>query len=242
VLDLNLGAAIKQGGPDVIKNIDNLEPKAWQQEPLVQATQGIEEMVRKGYFLPGSEGLKHTEAQTQWVQGKAAFYVSGSWIENEMKTISPPDFQMTALPIPVLEPGSAMPTTALRTQPAEFFCVPRDAKNVRGGMEYLRIMLSKKGAAAFAQETASVPVVKGGTDAVAQKTPALASLSAALDAAGDNVFNWQFWIWYAAFKPAVKTEMGNLLAGRTTADGFLSAMQAVADEVAGDPSITKYNR
>ena len=23
-------------------------------------------MVKKGYFFPGSEGLKHTEAQTQW--------------------------------------------------------------------------------------------------------------------------------------------------------------------------------
>jgi N-acetylglucosamine transport system substrate-binding protein len=242
VLDLNLGAAIKQGGLDIVKNIDNLKPNAWKQAPLVQATQGIEEMVKKGYFLPGSEGLKHTEAQTQWVQGKAAFYVSGSWIENEMKTITPAGFEMTVLPVPVLGPGSAMPATALRTQPAEFFVVPKDAKNVNGGMEYLRIMLSKQGAAAFAQETASVPVVKGGTDAVQQKTPALASLSAALSTAGDNVFNWQFRTWYSPYSQALKTEMGNLLAGRSTADGFLSAMQAVSDKVAADSSVTKYTR
>jgi N-acetylglucosamine transport system substrate-binding protein len=109
-------------------------------------------------------------------------------------------------------------------------------------MEYLRIMLSKPGAAAFAQETASVPVVKGGTDAVAKKTPALASLSSALTTAGDNVFNWQFRTWYSPYSQALKTEMGNLLAGRSTADGFLSAMQAVSDKVAADSSITKYNR
>ena len=242
VLDLNLGAAIKQGGLDVVKNIDNLKPNAWKQAPIVQATQGIEDMVKKGYFFPGSEGLKHTEAQTAWVQGKAAFYVSGSWIENEMKTISPPDFEMTVLPVPVLASGSAMPATALRTQPAEFFVVPKDAKNVNGGMEYLRIMLSKPGAAAFAQETASVPVVKGGTDAVAKKTPALASLSTALTTAGNNVFNWQFRTWYAPFSQALKTEMGNLLAGRSTADGFLTAMQAVSDKVAADSSVTKYTR
>jgi N-acetylglucosamine transport system substrate-binding protein len=242
VVDLNLGAAIKQAGLDLVKNIDNLQPNAWKQAPLVAATQGVEEMVKKGYFMPGSEGLKHTEAQTAWVQGKAAFYVSGSWIENEMKGIAPEGFDMTVLPVPVLGPGSAMPATALRTQPAEFFVVPKDAKNVNGGMEYLRIMLGKKGAAAFAQETASVPVVKGGTDAVAQKTPALASLSQALDAAGTHVFNWQFRTWYAPYSQALKTEMGNLLAGRSTADGFLSAMQAVSDKVAGDSSLTKYTR
>lgn len=242
LLDLNLGAAIKQGGIDVVKNIDNLQPNAWKQPTVVAATQGVEEMVRKGYFLPGSEGLKHTEAQTAWVQGKAAFYVSGSWIENEMKGIAPDGFQMTALPIPVLGAGSAMPATALRTQPAEFFVVPKDAKNVNGGMEYLRIMLSKKGATAFAQQVASVPVVKGGTDAVATKTPALASLSSALTAAGTNVFTWQFRVWYSPYSQALKTEMGNLLAGRSTADGFLTSLQAVSDKVAGDPGLTKYNR
>ncbi len=176
VLDLNLNSAIKQGGLDVISKIDNLEPGSWQQDTVVAATQRIEEMVSKGYFMPGSEGLKHTEAQTSWVQGKAAFYVSGSWLENEMKGISPSDFTMTMAPVPVLDSGSAMPFEALRTQPAEAFLVPARAKNVNGGMEYLRMMLSKEGAAKFAELTASVPGVKGATDGL-QKTPALESLS-----------------------------------------------------------------
>ncbi|HEY4419938.1 MAG TPA: N-acetylglucosamine/diacetylchitobiose ABC transporter substrate-binding protein, partial [Pseudonocardia sp.] len=155
VIDLNLGAAIKQGGLDVVKNIDNLQPGAWTQDTVLAATQRLEEMVRKGYFMAGSEGLKHTEAQTAWVQGKAAFYVSGSWLENEMKGIAPPDFAMAMAPVPVLDSSSAMPVTALRTQPAEAFVVPARAKNVNGGMEYLRIMLSKQGGSKFAELTAS---------------------------------------------------------------------------------------
>jgi N-acetylglucosamine transport system substrate-binding protein len=241
VLDLNLGAAIKQGGLDVVTKIDNLEPGSWNQDTVLAATQGVEEMVRKGYFMPGSEGLKHTEAQTAWVQGKAAFYVSGSWLENEMKGISPDGFTMTMAPVPVLDSGSAMPVEALRTQPAEAFLVPARAKNVNGGMEYLRMMLSKEGAAKFAELTASVPGVKGATDGV-QKTPALASLSAGLDAAGSNVFSWQFRVWYATYSQLLKTEMGNLLAGRTDARGFLSAMQAETDRLAADASVTKYHR
>lgn len=241
LLDLNLGAAIKQGGIDVAKNIDNLQPNAWKQPEIVAATQKIEEMAKKGYFMAGSEALKHTEAQTQWVQGKAAMYVSGSWIENEMKTISPADFSMTAAPIPTLDKGSKLPVAALRSQPAEAFVVPAKAKNVAGGMEYLRVMLSKEGAGKFAELTASVPVAKGATDSV-KKTPALASMSDRLKDAGDNLFNWKFTTWYSTYNKMMITEMGNLLTGRATADKFLSTIQAESDRIAADKSIPKYNR
>jgi N-acetylglucosamine transport system substrate-binding protein len=241
VLDLNLGAAIKQGGLDVVRNIDNLEPGSWTQDTVVAATEGLQEMVAKGYFMPGSEGLKHTEAQTAWTQGEAAFYVSGSWLENEMKGIAPPDFGMAMAPVPVLDSSSAMPAAALRTQPAEAFLVPSRAKNVNGGMEYLRLMLSKEGAGKFAELTASVPGVKGATEGI-KKTPALESLSAGLDAAGDDVFTWQFRTWYSPYSQLLKTELGNLLAGRTDAAGFLAAMQAETDRLAADANVTKYSR
>ncbi|OZM82191.1 N-acetylglucosamine/diacetylchitobiose ABC transporter substrate-binding protein [Pseudonocardia sp. MH-G8] len=241
VLDLNLGAAIKQGGMDVVRKIDNLEPGSWTQDTVLAATQGLEEMVAKGYFMPGSEGLKHTEAQTAWTQGQAAFYVSGSWLENEMKGIAPPDFGMTMAPVPALDASAAMPVTALRTQPAEAFLVPARAANVNGGMEYLRLMLSKEGAGRFAELTASVPGVRGATDGI-QKTPALESLSAGLDAAGEDVFTWQFRTWYSPYSQLLKTELGNLLAGRSKADGFLAAMQAETDRLAADANVTKYSR
>lgn len=241
VIDLHLGAAIKQGGLDVVRSIDNLEPGSWTQDTVVAATQGVEEMVRKGYFMPGSEGLKHTEAQTSWTQGQAAFYLSGSWLENEMKGIAPADFGMAMAPVPVLDSGSAMPVTALRTQPAEAFVVPARAKNVNGGMEYLRLMLSKEGASKFAELTASVPAARGATEGI-QQTPALESLSAGLAAAGDDVFTWQFRTWYSPYSQLLKTETANLLAGRIDAAGYLAAMQAETDRLAADASVTKYSR
>ncbi|MEJ3654418.1 N-acetylglucosamine/diacetylchitobiose ABC transporter substrate-binding protein [Actinomycetes bacterium KLBMP 9759] len=242
VFDLSLGMAIKQAGPDVAKKIDNLEPNAWKQDSVVAGVQALEEMVRKGYFMPGSEGLKHTEAQTAWVQGKAAFYVSGSWLENEMKGIAPDDFTMTAAPVPVLGPGSALPVEAVHTQPTEAFLVPAKAKNVYGGMEYLRIMLSKAGAAKFAELTASVPGVKGATEG-AKKTPGLESMSAVLDKAGANVFSWKINTWYVNFwKSVLQAQLGNLLAGRIDANGFITTVQAEADKLAKDPNVPKYTR
>jgi N-acetylglucosamine transport system substrate-binding protein len=240
VMDLLLGMAAKQGGNDVLTKIDNLEPNAWSQAVVVAGAQAVEEMVRKGYFMPGSEGLKHTEAQTAWVQGKAAFYVSGSWIENEMKGIAPADFTMTAAPVPVLDKGAKLPLAALHTLPTEAFVVPARARNVNGGLEYLRLMLSKEGASKFGEMTASVAGVKG--VAIGNPTPGLASVSAALTAAGDNVFRWQFNTWYSPFNKLMKTEMTNLLAGRVDAKGYLARMQAESDRIAGDATIPKYRR
>jgi N-acetylglucosamine transport system substrate-binding protein len=242
VFDLSLGMAVKQGGPDVAKKIDNLEPGAWQQDTVVAGVKAIEEMVRKGYFMPGCEGLKHTEAQTAWVQGKAAFYVSGSWLENEMKGIAPPDFTMTAAPVPVLGSGSALPVAALRTQPTEAFIVPARAKNVNGGLEYLRLMMSKEGASKFAELTASVPSVKG-ADAGAAAPPALQSVTAALNAAGSDVFSWQINTWYVNFwKSVLQQQLGNLLAGRIDANTFISTVQSEADKLAADKNVPKFQR
>jgi N-acetylglucosamine transport system substrate-binding protein len=158
-----------------------------------------------------------------------------------MKGIAPPDFAMTAAPVPVLDSSSAMPVAALRTQPAEAFVVPSKAKNVNGGMEYLRTMLSKEGGMKFAELTASVPAVKDAT-AQAKKTPALESLTAALAAAGPNVFSWQFRTWYSTYSTLLITETTNLLAGRTDAKGYLAKLQAETDRIAADSSITKYHR
>jgi N-acetylglucosamine transport system substrate-binding protein len=240
VMDLLLGMAVKQSGNDVLTKIDNLEPNAWSQDVVVAGAQAVEEMVRKGYFMPGSEGLKHTEAQQAWAEGKAAFYVSGSWLENEMKDIAPPGFTMTAAPVPRLDNGAKLPLAALRTLPTEAFVVPAKAKNVNGGLEYLRLMLSKEGASKFGELTASVAGVKD--VAITDPTPGLASVSALLDAAGENVFRWQFNTWYSPFNKLMKTEMTNLLAGRVDAKGYLARMQAESDRIAADAKIPKYHR
>ena len=50
----------------------------------------------------GTEGLTHTESQTAWLQGKAAFIPCGNWLENEMKGLIPDTFNMVCQPTPSL--------------------------------------------------------------------------------------------------------------------------------------------
>lgn len=104
----------KTGGLDAMKAIDNLDPKAFVGSDAAKAgVEAIYEVVEKGYLMPGTNGLTHTESQARWNQYKAVFITSGSWLENEQLKQTPDDFDMTFMPMPVL-PDSVMPFQAIR--------------------------------------------------------------------------------------------------------------------------------
>ena len=119
------------------------------------------EIVSAGYVKPGGSGTQFTAAQAQWSNNQdALLYPSGSWIENEMKDQTKSDFQMTGFPEMVLSTGSAMPYTAMHSTAGEPFVIPSQAKNVAGGKELLRTMLSKEAATNFAKEKLAPTIVK----------------------------------------------------------------------------------
>ena len=93
---LAIGSAIKEGGDEVRLSLENLEADCWS-KPAVQAVlKGLGEIVKAGYMKPGGAGTQFTAAQAQWSNNQdALLYPSGSWIENEMKDTTKPDFKMT---------------------------------------------------------------------------------------------------------------------------------------------------
>jgi N-acetylglucosamine transport system substrate-binding protein len=242
LLDTLMSLAAKQGGPDVLKNIDNLNAGAWTAEPVRNAANAISQLAKKGYFMPGSEGMIHTVAQTAWVQGKAGLYASGSWIENEMKGITPDGFNMVFGAVPRLSDSDKMPVAAIHGDAEESYIVPAKAHNVRGGMDYLRTMLSKQAAAKFSELTHAPTIVKDATGDQDFGSSAFGSVIKAIAAAGPNTFTFLFSNWYATLNKFAFTEIGNLLAGRTDANGFVTAMQGKADDVAKDSTVTKFQR
>jgi len=237
-----IALAAKQGGVDVLKAIDNLEPNAWLSEPMKAAAEAIAGLVKAGFFLKGSEGLDHTQAQTVWVQGQAAIYHAGSFIENEMKKITPSDYAMTFGPVPPLTASGKLPAAALHASAGENFIVPAKGKNTRGGQEYLRIMLSKQAAAKFTELTHAITIVKGAAGDSDFGSTALGSSTKAVAAAGNDLFGYRFASWYADLNTVLKAEIANLLAGRSDATKFLTTMQAKADAVKADASIKKFQR
>jgi N-acetylglucosamine transport system substrate-binding protein len=237
-----LAAAAKLGGVDVLRAIDNLEPGAWKHDAVKAAAEAYYQLAVDGFIQPGAEGMDHIQSQTEWCRGKAAFISCGSWLENEQKAVTPPDFRMTIAPTPRLTTGDKLPFEALRGTAGEPFVVPAKAKNQRGGLEYLRVMLSRKGAADFTGKVSSLTCVKGSSAGITLP-PGLTSVTTVLDAAGTNNFTWMYGLFYRKLeRNLVDAACGDLFTKRINASQFLDRCQQAADEIARDSSIKKYKR
>lgn len=235
--------AAKLGGEQVLVDFDNLKEGCWDNEPVREAANALQTLKKSGYILEGTEGMDHIQAQGQWSAGKAAFVPCGSWLESEQSDVTPEGFEFAVMPEPLLsKDGSKMPKETLRAQVGEPYIVPAQAKNPRGGLEYMRIMLSKEGAKGFSENVKSLTAVKGGSDGV-KMSPGLASAQKALKDAGDNVLFTMYQTWYGKlWNPGVNTVVSDLMAGRTTVDQFVAAGEAETKKVRDDASITKYKR
>jgi N-acetylglucosamine transport system substrate-binding protein len=237
-----LSAAAKLGGVDVLKAIDNLEPNAWKHDAVKAAADAYYQLAVDGFLEPGAAGMDHIQSQTEWCRGKAAFISCGSWLENEQKSVTPQDFGMAVAPTPSLTSGDKLPFAAFRGTGSEPFIVPAKAKNVRGGLEYLRVMLSKKGAADFTRKVASLTAVSGAGEGI-ELPPGLTSVTKMIDAGGPDTFNWLYNSFYRKLeRTLVNAACADMFAKRITAAQFVDRCQQAADSIAKDSSIKKYKR
>ncbi|GII23940.1 N-acetylglucosamine/diacetylchitobiose ABC transporter substrate-binding protein [Planosporangium mesophilum] len=237
-----LSAAAKLAGPDILVAIDNLEPNAWKHDAIKTAAEAYYQLAVDGYILPGSEGMDHIQSQTEWCRGNAVFISCGSWLENEQKAVAPAGFQMAVAPTPSLTKGDKLPFEAMRGTSGEPFIVPSKAKNVPGGLEYLRVMLSRKGAADFTKRVSSLTAVQGAEEGLTLP-PGLQSATKVMKASGDKTFNWVYNSYYRKLeRTLVDAACGDLMTKRINPAQFVEQCQRGADEIARDSSIKKYKR
>lgn len=235
-----LTTAAKIGGADILKNIDNLQPNAWKNDAVREAARLWGEIGAK-YTDKAHLGLKHTEVQLQQNQYQVGFYPSGSWLENEQANDTPPDFRYQLATLPSATGSDKLKSTAIYAAPGEMYFVAAKGKNPRGGMEYLRHMLSKEGARKFTEMTKVLTVVQGSTEGLTL-SPGTESANAALSAAGDEIFNFRWDAWYKKMDDEGRTATNELMFQGGTADKFCDRMQTIADAVKDDSSIEKFSR
>jgi N-acetylglucosamine transport system substrate-binding protein len=236
-----LTSAAKIGTEQVLKDIDNLKADAWNNPAIKQSADAWGKYGAK-YTQKAFLGLKHTDIQLQQDQDKVAFYPCGSWLENEQSKDTPAGFEYTVMPIPSVTTSDQLPATAINAAAGEIYFAAAKGKNPRGGMEYLRVMLSKEAAAGFTKLTKSLTVVAGAADGLTVSA-GLTSAAAMLTAAGKDAFvGYLFDSWYKKMDDESRAAVNELMYQGGTADKFCSRMQAVADAVAKDSSITKFTR
>ncbi|RII17734.1 Bacterial extracellular solute-binding protein [Streptomyces sp. YIM 130001] len=231
------------GGREVIEAMDYLEPNAWKHDAVKSVFEAFEELVAKKYVLTGFDGTEaHTEMQTAWTKGKCVFVPDGSWVENEAKDTTPKDFRMAVGATPSLDKGDAMPFGTLYSPPGEPFLIPEKARNVQGGMEWLRQMYSKKASQNLFREVSSIPVLKGAIDGM-KLPPGVDSAQKAISAAGDNIVIPFFKEWYGElFDEDFNAVMGKFMLGDMSVKEAMDTMQKACDRIVKDPDVTKVKK
>ncbi len=235
-----LTSAAKIGGSEVLLNIDNLEDGAWQVDAVKQAAEAWGQIGAK-YMDKAFLGQKHTEVQLKQNQGTVALYPSGSWLENEQAKSTPEGFDYAVMPIPSVTAADKLPATAIFATAGEQYFVASKGKNPRGGLEYLRHMLSKEGARKFTELTKVLTIVQGAADGQ-EISPGFASGAALVKAAGRNNFSFTFQSWYKKLDDEARAATNQLMFEGGNAQQFCDRMQKVADAVKKDPSIKKFSR
>jgi N-acetylglucosamine transport system substrate-binding protein len=236
---LAIGSAIKQGGDEVRLALENLEAKCWSHPDVQGVLKAMGEIVKAGYMKPGGAGTQFTAAQAQWSNNQdALLYPSGSWIENEMKDTTKADFKMTGFPEMTVTASSSMPYAALHSASGEPFVIPSKGKNVAGGKELLRTMLSKEAATNFAKTKLAPTIVKGTVPADGFGSTALVSQNDLLSAAGSDVFTWKFVDLYGMNTDQLVI-WNSFLAGKADVAALTAGLQKITDKVREDDSIKK---
>lgn len=236
---LAIESAIKEGGDEVRLALENLEPDSWSND-AVQATFAImKEIIDLGYFKPGGSGTQFTAAQAQWSNKmEALLYPSGSWIENEMKDQTAPDFQMMGVPSFSVTSGAQMAPTALHSTAGEPFIVPTDAKSVAGGKELLRVMLSKDSATNFSKTKLAPTIVKDIVPADGFGSTALVSQTDMLSAAGSDIYTFNFVNTYGMNQEQLPI-WNSFLDGKKSVADLTKELQAISDRIREDDTIDK---
>jgi N-acetylglucosamine transport system substrate-binding protein len=236
---LAIGSAIKEGGDEVRLALENLDAHCWSHPAVQSVLTAMGKIVKAGYVKPGGSGTQFTAAQAQWSNNQdALLYPSGSWIENEMKDQTKADFQMTGFPEMTVSGNSKMPYEALHSAAGEPFVIPSKGKNVAGGKELLRTMLSKEAATNFAKSKLAPTIVKGTVPADGFGSTALVSQNDLLSAAGTNVFTWKFVDLYGMNTDQLVI-WNSFLAGKADVAALTSKLQEISDKVRNDDSIKK---
>jgi len=227
--------AMSVGGPDAVKAAQNLEPGAWKSPAFLKAAQMIDELNKKGFFEKGAVGLTHTESQQEFLNGKAAMIPCGSWLYSEMAKTIPPGAKMQFMLPPVVASGKGDPTSLLIG--IEPWMVPSAAKNQVAAIEFYKYMTSLSKAKEFVEKKGTLMSIKGSDQA---KLPEVLQEPAAAFKGSKYIYAVEYRQWYPEFNKAIEDGLTSLLNGELTPEKFCDAVEAAAQKVRDDSSVTKH--
>lgn len=149
------------GGIDAVTQAMNYERGAFKSHAITKAMDIFYTIAQKGYLMPGTVAMNHTQAQSAFLLGKALFIPCGTWIENEMKDAPREEgFQFGFMAPPVFYNGDQQ---YAKIELYDFY-IPAKAKNIELAKEFLRYQYKDEIVRLNAEKSKGVIAVKNGVE------------------------------------------------------------------------------
>lgn len=225
-------------GMETFKDYNNMKEGFWISDPVKESMERIQYMRDNGYFLDKLTSLSHTETQMEFINGNVAILACGSWLENEMASNWPDDFQLAYMPTPA---GDTADAEQFVVASGNMFGFPTDAANSEWTGEFLQTYYSDESAICIAQDCGVVisPSMVVETEEIRSSLPD--SVVKTYEAANDATILYSLAsIWYAEFWTNYQNTLAAFVAGDMDADEFCRMMEDFSETIRNDDSIEKY--
>ncbi|PIE32982.1 ABC transporter substrate-binding protein [candidate division KSB3 bacterium] len=160
----------------------------------IKAGEMIQELVEKGYFPEGVNGLDEdlSQASALLYTKKAGMYLMGTWfLSTAMKSYPDMMDQLDFFPFPAVEEGKGDPSNLVGSPGQDYACVTTTSENMDTAFEFLKTQVMNETWIQAMADNGLVPPVKGASDIVTD--PMLKKIAASFEAAsGVQVYYDQF--------------------------------------------------
>ncbi len=146
-------------GAEAWPDYRNSAPGVYLDPRFLRAVGTWQEIAR--YFSPGWQGMTHTAAQRELLEGRAAMNISGSWMVSEMKGKFPEGFELGAMRLPVYADGRGDPRLLQVGSDYFFVFATGDHVKEKAAVDFLRFLTSRERAEAWVRQVDSPVAVRG---------------------------------------------------------------------------------
>ncbi len=208
-------------GSDEVKKVVN--EGTWDRPEVLQTAQAFEKLAAEGYFSSQvGSNVWPTGQNTELATGTAAMYCVGTYIVNETKNITGPDFQWGFFGYPELENGiNGLEAMVIGNQS---FAITNKCKNPKAAFALIEMMTRGEWDARLAEESLSLPADINNTswpEQLADAKPYMDKCTQILATSGGLENNPEI-------TPALKENLMKLYAGTCTAQEFVDNMLAAS--------------
>lgn len=229
--------AISAGGIDVFKKQQNLEPGAWKDPSYIKAAETVLEMKHKQNFQAGCIGMSHTESQMEFLVGRTAMILCGTWLQSEMKDVWPPGFEAEFMLPPIFANGKQQGIWISGGTDGYGWCLPTKGKHPDIGADFFRFMSSPENARKFMEAKGTLMAVKYTGQL---NPPQYLKEPLRLFAEAKGTYDIMADMWYPDLARVESDMFRDLYNEVLTPEQFCSELDKANDAVRNDPTIHKF--